>query len=172
MPEIVASDVVDVYPFCISENRAYYLTLLRTPGLELGNTWQAVHGRIKKKESAVQAATRELQEQTGLTPTAVWNIDFVNTFYSPEEDTIYLVPCFGVHVSESAQIELTPMHVNWEWVPPEVAVRRFVWIGQRLALQTLHDEIAGPIAAGLDPNPYLQIPPSLYLHGKKRGLIK
>lgn len=171
MPQLLSGNVVDVYPFSVDNGRPQYLTLLRTPGLALGNTWQAVHGRIEKRETAVQAAVRELVQQTSVQPTSLWTIDYVNTFFSPEEDTIYVVPSIGVLIPADAEVGLTPEHVNWEWVSPDVAIRRFLWIGQRLAVQTLHDEIAGPMGSGRAPNPYLQIEPTLYkpLRGARKG---
>ncbi len=169
MPQIISGSVIDVYPFCTANGRAQYLNLLRTPGLPLGNTWQAVHGRIEKRETAVRAAARELLAQTGLRPLSLWNIDFVNSFYTPEEDAIYLIPSIGALLPPDAEVQLTPEHVNWEWAAPEAAVRRFLWIGQRLALQTLHDEISGPMSVGDPPNPYLQIAPALYSQGRRGG---
>lgn len=168
MPQIVSSSFVDVYPFTTANGRAQYLTLLRTPGLALGNTWQAVHGSIGKRETAVRAAARELVAQTGLQSTALWNIDYVNNFFVPEEDAIYLVPSIGALVAEDGEVELTPSHVNWEWASVEAAMRRFLWIGQRLAIQTLHDEIATPLCTGRSPNPYLQVDPALYGQGSGR----
>lgn len=167
MPEIISKGVIDVYPFTTENGRPQYLTLLRTPGLALGNTWQAVHGRVEKRETAVQAAARELESQTALRAEALWNIDYVNTFYSPEEDAIYLVPSIGALITNEVEIDLTPDHVNWEWTSIEAAMRRFLWIGQRLAIQTLHDEIAVPLATGKGSNPYLQIDPALYGQGKR-----
>lgn len=114
----------------------------------------------------MQAAVRELVMQTGIQPTSLWTIDYVNTFYSPEEDSIYLVASVGALIPADADVELTPEHVSWEWVSAEAAMRRFLWIGQRLAVQTLHDEIAGPMSSGRTPNPYLQVSPALY--GQKK----
>ena len=167
MPQIISGNVVDVYPFALVDGRAQYLALLRTPGLPLGNTWQAVHARIEKRETAVRAAVRELEGQTGLQPTSLWNIDYVNTFYSPEEDAVYVVPSIGALVSWSSSISLTPEHVSWEWISGDMALRRFPWVGQRLAIQTLQDEVAGPLASGRTPNPYLEIDPSLYTPTKR-----
>ncbi|MDQ3855527.1 MAG: NUDIX domain-containing protein [Chloroflexota bacterium] len=167
MPQIISGDMVDVYPFAVAEGSVRYLTLLRTPGLPLGNTWQAVHARIHKRETAAQAAARELAVQTGLEPQSLWNIDFVNTFYSPEEDAIFAVPSIGVLVAGTADLTLTTEHVNWEWVTAETAIRRFLWVGQRLAVQTLQDEIAAPMAAGRTPNPYLEIAPEIFASGKR-----
>jgi 8-oxo-dGTP pyrophosphatase MutT (NUDIX family) len=167
MAQVVSNSVVDVYPFCVDEGQARFLSLLRAPGAPLENTWQAVHGRVEKRETIVQAAMREVVTQLGAEPLSLWNIDYVNTFYVPEEDAIYMVPSIGALVSADLIVQLTPEHVNWEWNPADTLVRRFLWIGQRLALQTLHDEIATPMASGYVPNPYLEIPESLYLRRKK-----
>ena len=167
MPQISSYGVVDVYPFCISNGRVQYLSLLRSPGTALGETWQAVHGRIQKRETAVRAAVREVLAQTGTQPISLWNIDYVNSFYVPEEDAIYLVPSIGAQLPPDSAVQLTPDHVNWEWAPAEVTMRRFLWVGQRLALQSLHEDIAGPMASGRLSNPYLEINPKLYMRGKR-----
>ncbi len=169
MPQIISSGVIDVYPFSAGNGRAQYLTLLRTPGLTLGNTWQAVHGRINRRETAVQAAARELTAQTGLQAASLWNIDYVNTFYAPDEDAIFMVPSIGALITHDADVALTPDHVNWEWTSVEAAMRRFQWIGQQMALQTLHEQIASPVAAGKAPNPHLQVDPSLYGRANRGG---
>lgn len=168
MPEIVAGGVIDVYPFSVDRGRPRFLTLLRTPGITLGNTWQAVHGRIHRRETTVQAAVREIQSKTGLEPESVWSIDYINNFYAPEEDTIYLSPTIGVLIATDSEVQLTPEHVSWEWVSHEVAMQRFLWIGQRLAVQTLYEEIAEPLGSGKSPNPYLEVPESLYKTSRKR----
>lgn len=162
MPDILAGSVIDVYAFSLFAGQPRYLTLLRTPSVELGNTWQAIHGRIGRRETAVQAAVRELVAQTGIHPTHCWNVDFVNSFYSPDEDAIYVVPSIAALLPPDCDVRLTPDHVNWEWVAVDEAMRRFIWVGERLAVQTLHEEIAAPMAAGKQPNPYMQIAPSLY----------
>ncbi len=168
MPEIISSSVIDVYPFSVDGGRARFLTLLRTPGLTLGNTWQAIHGRIQKKETAIRAAVRELEAKTGLVPISVWTIDYINSFYAPEEDAIYLSPSIGMLIPSEAEVRLTPEHVSWEWVTHETAIHRFLWEGQRLAVQTLHEEIASRLVAGKAPNPYLEVPPSLWQDPRRR----
>lgn len=169
MPQIVSSGVIDVYPFFAANGRVQHLTLLRTPGLTMGNTWQAVHGRINRRESAVRAAAREVGAQTGLPVASLWNIDYVNTFYAPNEDAFFLVPSIGALITQDADVALTPDHVNWEWTSVEIAMRRFQWIGQQMALQTLHEQIASPLATGKAPNPHLQIDPSLYGRALRSG---
>lgn len=169
MPKIISDRVIDVYPFAIVEERPHYLCLLRTPGLALGNTWQAVHGRIGRRETAVRSAARELAAQTRLQPAALWNIDYVNTFYAPEEDAVYMVPAIGALVANPMDVTLTPDHVDWEWATFEDAYRRFLWVGQRNATTLLHEEIAIPMAQGQSPNPYLEIDPALYGQGRKGG---
>ncbi|MEJ7652528.1 MAG: NUDIX domain-containing protein [Chloroflexia bacterium] len=167
MPKILAGAVVDVYPFRVIEDRSQYLALKRMPNLPLGNTWQVVHARIERKETAVRAAVRELKQQTGLTPTGMWNIDYVNSFFSPEEDVVFLVPSIGVLVDNNDDVSLTPEHVSWEWVSSTTALKRFMWVGQRLAIQTLQEEIAGPMADNQQPNPYLEIDAALYTPPKR-----
>lgn len=169
MPQLISGTVIDVYPFCAYEGEALYLNLLRTPGLALGNTWQAVHGRIEKRETAVKAAAREVFAQTGIQPLSLWNIDYVNTFFAPEEDSIYLIPSIGALLPPETEVHLTPDHVSWDWVSVATAMEHFLWVGQKVAVHTLHEEIASKMASGGDPNPFLQIAPALYSGGRRFG---
>lgn len=164
MPQIT-SPLVSVYGFRLRPTAGgpEYLVLHRREGLDrLGGTWQAVHGGVEPGETAVQAAWREVREETGLTPTGLWQLEYVETHYLPEEDIVRLVPCFAARFPEDAPIRLGPEHDDHRWLPLDGALKLLLWRSQREALRMLHERIAQPLSQGKAVNPLLAIPKELY----------
>ncbi len=153
MPQIV-SRIVDVYPFRRTGSGPEFLLLHRAPGRVLGDTWQAVHGKIEPGETAVQAALRELREETSLAPLAFWQIDAINAFYVARSDEIMLCPCFAAEVGSSSAVVLSDEHVAHRWLPAAEAVAALMWPGQRRAVREIVEEIITPGTA----EPHLRVP--------------
>lgn len=155
MPKIV-SNTVSVYPFRVEGDRPWYLLLRRAQGKKLSGAWQAVHGHIEEEETAVDAALRELHEETELVPQSLWAIDHVERMYDPRKDQIRLVACFAVLVSGEAQ--LAAEHDSKRWLTEREATGLFTFENQRAALAVLHRDIGNVIATGGEPSEYLRIP--------------
>lgn len=113
-----------------------YLLLKRT--LTRGCYWQSVSGRIENNESAIEAAKREVYEETGLTSREIVDIDYINTFY--ELDTIFLEPCFGIRV-ESERVKISDEHTEHKWLGFEDAVKTLKWNGNKRALEILNQQL-------------------------------
>jgi dATP pyrophosphohydrolase len=141
MPKIV-SDIVDVYVFRHYRKTAQFLLLHRRPDVPLGNTWQAVHGKILPHERAVEAALRELREQTGLVPQKLYSADFINQFYDHTTDSIVLAPSFAALVESRAKLQLASEYNDYAWCDLEETVARLPWTGQRWAVRHIYDVIA------------------------------
>lgn len=152
MPQNV-SDIVDVYVFRRRADGVEFLLLRRAADAALGGTWQSVHGHIEPREPAWRAALRELQEETGLEPLRFWQIDFVNTFYVASRDAILMCPCFAAEAPPNAPVVLSAEHTEFAWLATEQALRRFMWPGQRRAVEEILSQI---IAAGA-AEPHLRI---------------
>ena len=151
----VSANLVDVYVFRRRGGGAVELLLLRRrPGARLGGTWQAVHGKVEAGESAWQTALRELREETGLAPTAFWQLESVNTFYMAAPDRVMLCPCFAAEVDRRATVTLSDEHTEHRWEPAERAMAEFMWPGQRQAVRELLEHIVTPSGA----EPHLRIP--------------
>jgi len=165
MPRIV-SPLVSVYGFRLGHKGPEYLALHRREGLDrLGGTWQAIHGGIEPGETAIQAAWRETHEETGLAPIGFWELDYLEAHYSPHQDLVRLIPCFGAQFPEDAQIKLGPEHDDARWLPLDGVLERMLWRSQREAFRLLHQEIALPLFEGRPVNPLLSIPEELYKRG-------
>lgn len=172
MPKIL-SPLVSVYCFRLTEQGPEYLLLHRREGIDrLSGTWQVVHGGIEPDETAVRAAWREVQEETGVVPVGFWELDYVEAHYSPSQDVIRLVPCFAAHFPEDASIRLGSEHDTFCWVSLEKALEKLLWRSQREALRVLHETIALPLAQGGDISPLLVIPQELYPSEQSKPLDK
>lgn len=143
MPNTVAN-VIDVYVFRRRGADVEFLMLKRAPGVRLGGTWQAVHGRVEPGETAVAAALRELGEETGLRPIGFWQLEYVNTFYLTDDDVVLMCPCFAAEVPPDADVTLCHESTDYRWESAERAPESFMWPGQRSAVREIMTEIITP----------------------------
>jgi 8-oxo-dGTP pyrophosphatase MutT (NUDIX family) len=83
----VSSQLIEVCPFRISGDRGEYLLLHRSAKDPLYPVlWQFVTGRVEEGETSLQAALRELREETGAEHVRLWVVPAVNSFYDPDMD--------------------------------------------------------------------------------------
>jgi dATP pyrophosphohydrolase len=161
MPKIV-SPLVSAYCFRLVTQGPEYLALHRREGIDrLGGSWQSVHGGIERGETAVQAAWREIREETGVTPLGFWELDYVEAHYIPEQDAIRLIPCFAARFPKDVALTLGPEHDDHRWLPIGELLDLMRWRSQREAFQVLHETIALPLFEGRPLNSLLVIPPEL-----------
>ena len=147
---------ISVYPFRLTAQGPEYLALhRRAEDADFGDVWMAVHGRIETGESAAQAAVRELKEETGVTPTGFWLLDFIEHFYVPSIDAVELVPCFAAQLE--ARVNLNSEHDEYRWMKRDDILKVLIWRGQREAIHILHEEIALPLFEGRPINRFLTI---------------
>jgi dihydroneopterin triphosphate diphosphatase len=134
-----------ITPHCISAYVVYqnsegplYL-LIRRCGKYLPGTWQMISGGIESGETASQAALREIQEETGVVPQALYSADVVETFYMQSNDKITFVPVF-VAFADNLKVSLSPKeHDAYEWLSFDNARERLVWAEQRRVISHIHD---------------------------------
>ena len=139
----VVTGSISTYVFSMRRGRPEFLLLLRAPHLNLGGTWQAVHGMIEPDEKAYDSAWRETVEETGLTPERFFRSDFVESFYSEVTDGIHLIPVFAAFVEGTPEPVLSEEHTAWEWCHLEEAARRFVWPSQKRAIRIVAEATGG-----------------------------
>ena len=138
------SDTVEVCVFKIEKGIPFYLLLRRSAGEKLyPGIWQFVTGTIQAGENSVEAALRELHEETGLSPEAFWVAPHVNSFYDTRSHAVNLSPLFAARVASGVSPALSSEHSDFLWLPREEASRKLVWPGQRTGLQIVHEFIAG-----------------------------
>ena len=93
---------MEVCVFRVLNAEAQFLVLQRAQDEKLyPGLWQIVTGTMKKNESALKAAMRELKEETSVPPKRCWTIPYVDTYFDLTKDTIQLVPVFAVELDSS-----------------------------------------------------------------------
>jgi dATP pyrophosphohydrolase len=143
MTDCVASNV-EVCVFRMEGDRPAYLVLRRSereslyPGL-----WQIVTGSIEPGEKGLDAALREVREETGVSPERFWVVPFTHAFYDHRRDAVCIVPFFAARFSPEARITLSDEHSRYEWLPFDSARTRLVWPGQREGLGVVDRSIVG-----------------------------
>ena len=140
----IANQIVEVCVFRVLNAETHFLVLQRAANEKLyPGLWQIVTGTMKKNESALQAAVRELKEETGLSPKRCWTIPYVDTYFDLAKDTIQLVPVFAAEFDSSSTLQLSSEHQRSEWLRFEDARKRLVWPGQRHSMDVVHEFIIG-----------------------------
>ncbi len=135
---------IEVCVFKREAYRALYLLLRRAESEKLyPGIWQYVTGSIREGESAVDAALRELREETGLEPERFWAVPHVNSFYDRKRDSISLSPLFAAETAEGSSPRLSAEHCQFGWFDRDTSARMLVWPGQREGLRIVNDFIVG-----------------------------
>ena len=140
----VRTSLVDVYVLRGDGSSLECLLLRRGQGGRCPGSWEAVHGHIEAAERPADAATRELEEETGLTPLRLYNLSRVELFYQHRTDEVALVPVFAAFVAGDAAVRLGSEHDGFEWLTVPDARLRFAWPRERRAL----DDIVALLASG------------------------
>ena len=141
---------VDTYVLRGAGKGLEVLVLRRAVGGRCPGSWETVHGTIESGETPVQASRRELQEETGLTPVAFYNLSRTEAFYQHTTDVLAVIPAFAAFVAPDATPRLSVEHDRYEWLPPDLAARRFAWPRERRALDDVLSMVGGGDAGLLD----------------------
>ena len=105
--------------------------------------WQFVTGTIRKGERAVDAARRELVEETALSMKKFWIVPFVNSFYAVSDDAVHMSPFFAAEVNAGSEPLLSHEHQEYAWCSRDQAEKILVWPGQREGLRIVHEYVVG-----------------------------
>ena len=81
--------------------RSKSLALRRAAGGRCTGAWEVVHGSIEEDETPLDAALRELGEETGLAPERLYNLSRVETFYRHRVDEVAFIPVFAAFVQDA-----------------------------------------------------------------------
>jgi len=141
MPKII-SNMIEAHICKISfmdPSRIQYLLLKRSDKEIYPNLWQMVTGHIKNNEKAYQTALREIKEETNLTPTKMWVVPQVNSFYSDKEDSICLIPVFLALVNENSNVIISKEHTEFKWVEKDEAIELLAWPGQKESVRIIEN---------------------------------
>jgi 8-oxo-dGTP pyrophosphatase MutT (NUDIX family) len=114
----------------------------RAPDTRCPGAWESVHGRIDPGEKPEAAAVREVQEETGLRVSRLYNVT-VQAFYLHAINTVEVSIVFAAFVDEPAAVRLSEEHQNYEWLSPHDAPSRFIWPREKEALSHILQLLAG-----------------------------
>lgn len=113
-----------------------FLVLQRSDDEEIyPGLWQIVSGGIEEGEKAYEAALREVKEETGFCPLALYNTPLTNTFYFHTNDSVNLSPVFAAEVDAREAVKLSNEHKEYRWLDREKAISLLVWPGQKNAVR-------------------------------------
>ncbi|MES3631142.1 MAG: NUDIX pyrophosphatase [Longimonas sp.] len=143
----VCARVVDVYAYRMQSSAPEVLLLHRSQNVSYAGTWRMVGGKIETDETAWQAALRELDEETGLTPERFWAVPSLNRFYEWRHDRINLIPAFAARVSGAPA--LNNEHDTAAWWPIEEAARQLQWPEQQRLVRLIGQMLSAGIPASL-----------------------
>ncbi|HTS88681.1 MAG TPA: NUDIX domain-containing protein [Gemmatimonadales bacterium] len=127
---------VDVYVLRRGAQGLEVLTLRRARGGRCPGAWEVVHGSIEAGESPLDAALRELREETGLAPGRFYNLSRIELFFRHAADEIGLIPVFAAIVP-AREPRLSIEHDQAEWLPLKAAQARLSWPRERRALEDI-----------------------------------
>ena len=134
-----------VYPVRRGDENWEYLLLRRVanPDLGLENFWQGVTGGLEGGEGLMQAAKRELSEETGLIPSALEKIEYAYSFpmddkwkdmYPSGVDAI-VAHVFIAYIDSQTEPALSHEHDMWQWYKADGALRKLKYPGNIEALK-------------------------------------
>ena len=141
----IISDLVEVHLFRIENNELKFLLLKRSAHKIYPGLWQMVSGHIKVGETAVQTALRELLEETGIRPFRLWVAPNINSFYSPDDDSICIMPVFAAQIKDD-NVLISEEHSEFKWVNSEEAKTFLAWEGQRRSVDIIKEYFTNQIS--------------------------
>lgn len=131
------NNLIEIHVFREVKKNIEFLILKRSDHVIYPGLWQMVNGKIKKGEKAYETALRELKEETGLVPIKLWTIPNVNLFYTPEKDSITILPVFAAKVKNNSKVVISHEHSEYKWLKPDKAKKKLAWPGQRKSVDLI-----------------------------------
>ncbi len=135
-----------------STSEGVLVLLLKRTDRFLNDEWCQVAGGIEKDERAWEAALREIREETGLVPYALYSADVCEQFYEADKECISIFPVFVAFVDSGSEIRLNEEHSEYRWVTVPEAETMLLFPGQRHILQHVQNEFVDR-----EPLEYLRI---------------
>ena len=134
-------EYVDIFPFARTDDGLRLLLLRRHAENSFPGIWQPAAGKVKAGETRWQAALREVQEETGHSPTNFYALAHVSVYYLHHEDRILQVPAFLAEIPFKDPI-LTHEHDAFCWCEHQESVTTVSWEPYRQALSAIPDFLA------------------------------
>ena len=120
-------------------NNTYHVLLLKRSSHTLNNIWCYIGGSIEDGETAVEAAYREIREETGITELELYSSNQFDQIFSPHENYIYIAPVFVGFVQNNQPVILNDEHSEYQWIPFEKAKEVVSLPGNEEVLQSIEN---------------------------------
>jgi 8-oxo-dGTP pyrophosphatase MutT (NUDIX family) len=130
----IAPGVVEVFVIRHRGGDWRVLVLQRAADGKRPDSWETVYGKVEARERPEKAAQRELEEETGLTPLALYNVT-VSSFYLHTSNAVQMCITFAAFVPDDADVIISDEHQRYEWLPLDEACERFTWPREAHALR-------------------------------------
>jgi len=137
--------LIDVYVYRIKDEIPEFLFLKRSSHKIYAHQWRMVSGKVEEKEAYWEAAKREFDEETQLTPLQFWVIPSVNSFYEAKTNQIHQIPAFAVEVGVDQVPILNDEHTEYKWATVNNIDKFMTWPEQKRLLRTAHEIIINKI---------------------------
>jgi bis(5'-nucleosidyl)-tetraphosphatase len=113
-----------------------YLLLNYTSG-----HWDFVKGNVEPDETEKQTATREMEEETGITQAQFIDgfRESINYFYRRQGQTINKQVVFYIIESQNDEVTLSFEHIGYIWLPYQQAMEKLTFKNAQQVLQKAHD---------------------------------
>ncbi|VAX17283.1 hypothetical protein MNBD_IGNAVI01-265 [hydrothermal vent metagenome] len=138
----IISNLVEAHIFRRKGEDLELLALKRADDLSYPNLWQMVTGGIQDGEKAYITALREIREETGLTPKRFWSLPNINSFYSSEDDCIFMIPVFAAEVNAEDPVTISFEHSEFKWVGKDEMIEILPWPGQKRSVEILFEYLS------------------------------
>lgn len=135
----IISNLIEAHIFRLKNDQLEFLLLKRAPYQYYPNIWQMVSGKIRENEKAYETALREIREETGLVPENLWIAPNINSFYSPDDEYISLIPVFAAKVNYDSRVMISSEHSEFQWLNTSEAKKLLAWEGQRKSLELINE---------------------------------
>ncbi len=120
---------------------ARVLVLQRNKNTSRG-LWSLVMGRLEKGESAVAAVRREIEEETGIRPEALYTTGCVDSYFNSGANSIEMMPIFCAPFAQEPKVTLDHEHLAYRWLGFAEAIETLAYPGQREALPHIKRDFA------------------------------
>ena len=127
--------------FCIKNKQPYYLLLHYPTGNRTKKEyWDFPKGHLEKGETEQQAATREIQEETGLHK-VVFAPEFqerIQYYFRVEGKTIFKTVVFFLVCTKNKKVKISFEHEGFVWLPFKQAMKKLKFANARRILTKAH----------------------------------
>ena len=89
----------------------------------------------------MEAAAREVREETGLRPIRWWALEHMAMFYEVARDHVRVVPTFAAEVAWTDPVQLSHEHDRYAFLTMAKAREQVLWASQRRALEAVGEEV-------------------------------